>query len=507
LAYLGAALERAGIEARVLDLVVFPYSKALLEETLNDFRPDAVGATCVTMSYNHAAAVLKDVKAIAPDLPTVLGGPHVTFYARETMAALPELDFIVRGEGEEAIVELARAVENGRGFDRVKGLVYREGGRVVEAEPRLPGIDADALPIPARHLLPMGRYRALGLATSMTTSRGCPFKCIFCVGRQMVGAKVRYRDPVKVVDEMEYLVSLKFPQINVADDLFTANKKHCLGVCDEIGRRGLEVKWTSFARVDTVSPEVLRAMKQAGCTAVSFGVESGVPSILKTIRKGITLDQVVEAAKMCIDAGVLPHASFILGLPGETKETVAQTVAFGEKLKALGVSHGFHLLAPFPGTEVRDRAADYGLRILSDDWSEYHANRAIVETAEVSADELNAVAIEWERLFDEYLGYLKKRMESGEASAEEAWPLVNLERIVADYDLMMARTIEAEGTWPAEAGASPAKALEELIRRAAKASGKDEAKVRDALTDAAGKDNLVLESSNGAVKWRWRDYL
>ena len=196
----------------------------------------------------------------------------------------------------------------------------------------------------------------------------------------MVGARVRYRNPIKVVDELAYLSTLDFHQINIADDLFTASKKHCLAVCDEILRRQLEIQWTSFARVDTVSRPVLERMKQAGCTAVSFGVESGSPEILTTIKKGITLDQVIHAVSMCNDVGVTPQASFILGLPGETPQTLQQTVAFAEHLKGMGVLHGYHLLAPFPGTDVRENSQDYDIQIMSNDWDDYHANQAIVRT-------------------------------------------------------------------------------------------------------------------------------
>jgi len=154
----------------------------------------------------------------------------------------------------------------------------------------------------------------------------------------MVGAKVRYRDPVKVVDEMESLAAYGFNQINLADDLFTANAGHCTAVCDEIMKRGLTVKWTSFARVDTVSLTVLEKMKTAGCTAVSFGVETGSPTILKTIRKGITLDQVIAAVNLCTRAGLQPYASFILGLPGETEQTLQETLVIDLNKKPVEIS-------------------------------------------------------------------------------------------------------------------------------------------------------------------------
>lgn len=507
IAYLAAALERADIEVRVLDLVVFPYSKGMLEDLLNDFKPDMVGITAVTMTFDAAAAVLKDVKDIAPEIKTVIGGPHATFCIEEIMQDYPAVDFIVLGEGEEAIVDLVRAVESSRGFENIVGLVYRDGDSVRNTGSRPPGIDVNTLPVPARHLLPLGRYRALGMAISMTTSRGCPFNCIFCIGRKMVGAKVRYRDPIKVVDELEYLSTLGFHQINIADDLFTANKKHCLQVCDEILKRNIKTKWTSFARVDTVSPEVLVRMKEAGCSAVSFGVETGVPEIMKTIRKGITLEQVVSAVGMCTEADVIPHASFILGLPGETPETMQQTVDFGEKIKAMGVSHGFHLLAPFPGTRIRDEADGYGLKILTNDWSQYHANRAIVETDSVTRDMFDEVVISWEEEFDGYLGTIKEKMQAGQATDEEAWPLVNLERTVLIYDLMMKRVFEEKGAWSMDENGVDPDPVKEMAGRVVKTLGEREDLVNDTLKVALDRGNIKYSNSGNNVKWEWVDYL
>ncbi|MFH1092013.1 MAG: radical SAM protein, partial [Pseudomonadota bacterium] len=479
-----------------------------LESLLNDFQPEIVGATCVTMNFYDAVRVIEDVKSISPHVFTVIGGCHISFCARETLEQFPCLDCAVLGEGEDTVVELVRAIEQGRDLGHIKGLAYRKNGRVVLNEPRLPGIDLDTLPLPARHLLPLGRYKALGLSLTMTTSRGCPHQCIFCVGRKMIGPKVRYRRPEAVVDELEYLTSLGFPQVNIADDLFTADKRRCLAICDEILRRGLTTKWTSFSRVDTVSPEVLGRMREAGCSAISFGVESGNAGILKTIKKRITTDQVVTAVKMCTAAGILPHASFILGLPGETPETIEESVAFGKKLKELGVSYGFHLLAPFPGTRVRDNAEEYGLKILTNDWSEYHANRAIVETATVTAAMLDEVVADWQRQFDLYLEYIKGLMKSGQATEEEAWPLVNLERTVLLYDLLMNRVIEGQGTWPTSGRLiSEEEALDSLIDRVSAWAGKPRSLVSDTLKNSVSRNHLNCRQENGQVHWEWRDYL
>ncbi len=178
----------------------------------------------------------------------------------------------------------------------------------------------------------------------------------------MVGAKVRYRNAKSVVDEFQYLSTLGFRQINVVDDLFTADKKHCIAICDEIIARGIRVKWTSFARADTVSTDLLKKMRQAGCYAIAFGFESANPDILKTVRKGITAAQMTEAVRMCVEADIIPHGSFILGLPGETPQTLKETIDFERYLDDMGAMVGSHFLAPFPGTRVREHSEEYGMK-------------------------------------------------------------------------------------------------------------------------------------------------
>ena len=508
LAFLAAALEKAGVEVKICDFVVFFYQPEAFRLMINRFNPDIVGATAVTMTFDNAIQIIGEAKQCLPDCLTVMGGPHVSFCAEQTLEDYPELDMVVLGEGEETLVEIAGGILDKTGWDHIPGLVYRRATAIISTGKRCVIRDVNTLDPPARHLLALGRYRALGMPISMTTSRGCPYSCIFCVGRKMAGAKVRYWNPVRVADEMETLSRYGFCQINIADDLFTADARHCHAVCDEILKRNLEVKWTAFARVDTVSLDVLRHMKAAGCQAVSFGIESGNAGILKTIRKGITLDQVIEAVSACNQSGLLPHGSFILGLPGETPETLKETLAFGNHLKSMGVSYGFHLLAPFPGTRIREESDRLGITILSSDWSDYHANRAIIETPEVTRDQLNDIVIQWEGDFNAYLGSIAERMASGEASPEEAWPLVNLEHTVRIYDLMMGQLIETAGSWqtllPKD---SPADSLLfELIGRLASLTGIDSEKLRSTLAHAVACDHLRYTlKDNGGIQWKWTD--
>ena len=508
LAYLAAVLVQAGVEVKILDYVVYPYRRDALESVLKEFKPQVAGATAVSMTFDHARRVLSDVKTIDPEILTVMGGPHVTFCAQETLEAFSELDAVVIGEGEETLVELLRAVECARNFDAVGGIAYRSGSKIMTTAKRNWIKDLETLPFPARHLLPLGRYRTLGMPISMTTSRGCPYKCIFCIGRKMVGAKVRYHSADRVANELQYLADLKFHQINIADDLFTANQNHCLAICEEILQRNLEINWTSFARVDKISEKLLSRMKAAGCTAVSFGIESANPAILKTIKKGITVEQIRNAIRICRRVGISPYASFILGLPGETPQTIKETKAFAANLQQEGLAYGFHILAPFPGTEVREQSNHLGIRILTDDWSRYDANRAVIETATVNHRMLDDVVVDWEDQYDQYLGHIHKNIQNGSATADEISQLQNLENTVALYDLMMQNHIEdCRSLFGAGSEISKEKGLEVLIDRVTRFSDMDPNRLKVTLQQVVENGDLKLNQEDDQLKWEWNSFL
>ncbi len=500
-------MEQAGFETQIVDFSVFPYSYEVLTRHLQTFKPDLLGVTSVTMTFNAAIQVVKDAKKINPELLTLMGGPHVSFCALETLSAYPALDLIVVGEGEQTIVEVASQADNGRDWSQIKGLAYRDENQIKINEQR-EYLDVDTLPLPARHLLPLGRYRALHTPISITTSRGCPFRCIFCVGRKMVGAKVRYRDPIAVCDELEMLSTLNFPQINISDDLFTAKSSHCLAICNEIIRRKLNITWSSFARVDTVSTELLIKMKEAGCSTISFGVESANHDILKTIKKNITLEKVERAVKMCSDAGIQPHVSFILGLPGESPKSLKETQDYGNTIEKLGGMYGFHLLAPFPGTAVRDDNDQYDLTILTDNWDEYHANHAIVETDSVDKSALNAIAEEWDYETRKELEEIREKMIKGTATEDEAWKINNLERFLFIYQMMMEKVIEEEGRWELEqASCTKDEAIIGLAERIHERMKQSIARAQEILEYAFDRDSIFYSINNGQLKWEWRNYL
>ncbi|MBE0481375.1 MAG: radical SAM protein [Dehalococcoidia bacterium] len=388
LSYVAGVLEHKGYEIQLLDLLVSKYSKEKVRRKMSDFQPDVICITSVTMNYPVASEILKYCRSLDQNVVTVIGGPHVTFSAVDTLENSPWIDIVVRGEGEETILDIV----GGKSTENVDGIAYRVDGRVVLTRERALIEDLDALPLPARHLFPLARYHSLDVHASLITGRGCPFNCIFCVGSKMGGRRARYRNPELIVDEIEHALSYGFKEVNLEDDLVTLNHRHMYGICDEITARGLKFNWSAFSRADTVNPELLRRMKEAGCTWLLYGVESGNQGILDTIKKKTTLEKIKQGVKMAKDAGIDIFASFVIGLPGETQDTLQESVKYASEL---GTFYGFHVLSPFPGTEIREKAGEYGIEILTDDWSKYDCNRPITRTEGAGPEELTAVLHEY----------------------------------------------------------------------------------------------------------------
>ena len=384
LSYIAAVLEKAGIEVCVQDFLVNDYSKTTLARKINEFEPECIGITSVTMNFPVASKILKDCKEIDGNAITIIGGPHASFTYENIMQSVPWIDVVVVGEGEHTMLAIA-SKEN---LEEIDGLAFRKNGNFIRTGQRSLIDDLDELPIPARHLFPVVKYFPSNPKSGMITGRGCPFSCIFCVGHRMVGKKKRFRKPALVVDEMEQILSLGFKGINIVDDLFTLNKKHVFAICDEIKSRHLKFNWTCFARVDTVDKELLFAIADAGCNCICYGVETADLDMLKTLKKKITPQEVKEAVDLTQQAGIEAMASFILGLPGETEETLFNTINFAHDLKA---TCAIHALAPFPGTELYENAEKLGIKILTDDWSRFNANEAITQTRNVPPEMINKI--------------------------------------------------------------------------------------------------------------------
>ena len=413
IAYIAGVLEHTGNEVQILDLLVSKYSAEKIRRKLEEYQPDIVGVTSVTMNYPVASEILKHCKQVDKDIITIIGGPHVTFSAVETLNEAPWIDIVVRGEGEQTMMDIV----SGKKLEDIAGIAFRADDGIKLTGERGLIHNLDELPLPARHLFPLSRYHVLDVHASIIAGRGCPFNCIFCVGSKMGGRRARYRDPKLVVDEIEQVLAYGFKEVNFEDDLLTLNHKHVHALCDEINARGLKFNWSVFSRVDTVNLELLQRMKEAGCTWMLYGVESGNQQILDMAKKKITLEKIREGVRLGKEAGIKILASFIIGLPGETRETLSETMKFALELDT---HWGFNVLSPFPGTEVREKADEYGIEILTSDWLQYDANTAVTRTEGAGPEEIAEALSRYNQGLELYMAGLEKE---GKADNIEATKL------------------------------------------------------------------------------------
>lgn len=412
LAYIAAALERRGDDVTIIDSVASDISHTALKRKLNVMQPDVIGVTSMTPSIFDALNVITYAKESCPHTTTVMGGCHITFLTEETLKACPALDIAVIGEGEETICDLANALERNRDLTTVNGIAFKKNGKIHVNEKRRLISDLDKVPFPARHLLPLERYALLGtknLVGSVMTSRGCPFNCIFCSSSQFYGQTYRARSPENVVDEIEQLTNrYKIKNIEFVDDTFTINKKRAFEIAREIRRRGIDIFWGFGSRVDTITENMLHAFKKAGCTVFYLGIESGSQKILNILKKRITLDQVKQAIKWSKKAKIETIGSFIIGTPGETKDDVLRTIRFA---KDCGVDFAqFTIMTPFPGTEVYEYAKKNGL-LVTEDWSKYTTLKPLIQTEELTADEVSRLNSLAYRSFYLRIGFFFKQIQ------------------------------------------------------------------------------------------------
>ncbi len=494
--YVAAACEKAGAEVRIFDYIVSKFSPAKLEEEMNQFMPDAVGTTAVTMNANKAIEILKTAKSINPSVVTMFGGPHATFDFENILNENNDIDIIIRGEAEETLQELVPQLHSPEKWENINGISFKQKGLTVNTDSRPLIEDLDTLPLPSRNLLPMSRYQALGFPVSIITSRGCPNKCIFCLGRKMVGFKVRHRSTSLVVDEIEEILSYGIEIINIADDLFTANKKRVIEFCNELKKRNLKFRWSVFARVNTVTPEILKEMKSAGCHSISFGIESGNTEMLKTVRKGITLDQARAAVKACKEAGIVTHASFMAGLPGESDQTLQDSENFS---KELDIEYGYHFLAPFPGTTVRDNIDDYDLEILSDDWDLYDADNVIVQTSNLNPEEIRRFVDNASKHIRDDWDNLNERYKKDNVTGEEHLQIAGYYRMVMIYKILSEDLIE---TYSEQTGDFD-QALTSLAEHIAKETELETEFARIHIHDLMNKKYILFDNDMNKFRFFW----
>ena len=372
LLYLAAQLESEGIEVAVYDAQVDERS---LDDALTEFEPAIVGITCATALVASTLAAARIVKERFPGVTVVVGGVHPTVRPDDLLTG-DHVDIAVRGEGLHTLVEIARVVETG-GWDdleTIQGISYRQNNEIIRNSSRPLESDVDAFPFPARHLVPMEIYRMspdLSIRPPMDIifgAYGCPYDCVFCAAQSVIGGSFRPRSLDNIFAEIDQVVREQNPRtLLMGDDNFVLSKERTLEFCERYMARGYHetLPWQIATRVDSVDGEILRAMAEAGCYLVSFGIESGVGRLLETVEKGAEVDQAESAVRLAKQAGLIVRATFILGLPGETVEDSEATIRFSRSLPLDQVR--FALATPFPGTRLWEIAKSEG-SVEIDDW-------------------------------------------------------------------------------------------------------------------------------------------
>lgn len=391
-----AAMARShGHEPILVDAYAHGLTAQQAAERILQESPDVVGITATTPSIMGAAAVAAELKEAGPDIPLILGGAHVTAVPGETLQRIPQVSVAVIGEGEATLVELLQAYREQAGPEallRIPGLVIRHNGELVTTARREPIKDLDSLPYPAWDLLPslLDPYRmsivgtTSDRSTALLTSRGCPGKCAFC-DTSVFGRRFRFFSADYTLGMIDHLVRhYGIEDFLIYDDTFVANKKRLQEICEGLIRRALPVRWSCCARVDLVTPEMLRLMRSAGCWQIEYGIESGSPEILRLMEKNITLDQVRQALTWTKQAGIMTRGNFIFGYIGETRQTLQQSLDFLLQLDLDYFQQTF--LTPYPGSRVHAQIQDYGEADM--DWNQM-SNMAInFVPAGLSAEEL-----------------------------------------------------------------------------------------------------------------------
>ena len=388
--YLAAILEKNGYNVNVIDCQALKLTLNEVENELHKRQPDIVGLTSTTLTYKPALEIIKVAKKALPNCLTIIGGSHVTFWDDEALEECPQLDVVVRKEGENTLLELVQRLEAGKGFGDVLGITYRKDGKIVKNADRPYIEDLDSLPYPAFHLFPLKQFNKYGnIIFPVMTSRGCVFWCEFCTAVRMFGRKYRMRSPKKVVDEIEYLYK-KYgeKQYTFYDDAFTVDQARTKEICNEILRRGLNIKWDCETRVDMVTKDLLQKMKEAGCIAVWYGVEAGSQKVRDAMKKGISTQQTLNAFKWTQEAGLIAVASIILGFPGETRETAWESVKLLKKINPDEI--GIYIATPYPGTPMYDHVKKMGWLKISD-FNKYDTATPIFESPTMSMEELREI--------------------------------------------------------------------------------------------------------------------
>ncbi|NQE54755.1 hypothetical protein C5S29_14290 [ANME-1 cluster archaeon GoMg3.2] len=371
LAYIAAVLEKEGHTVKIIDMNEKKLNDDDLRANLKE-DVDVVGITGMITEYKKILRIIDIAKDGFTDRKVILGGPLATTLPQQLLEQ-SKADFIVIGEGENTAPILIQAIEQGSDLAEIRGIAYKKGEQIVIDEPVRPIDNLDTIPFPARHLLDMDKYirdhfESYGWkiegydkirSTNLTSSRGCPYNCTFCF-KGMWGYKWRGRSAENVIAEME-LLNEKYG-VNgfmFSDDTFVLDKKRVFEFTKLLKRSGLDAVWDCNGRINLMQKDMLKAMHDAGCVSIAYGIESGNQSILDSMRKNITIEQTKKVVKWTKEIGIKAAGFFMIGMLGETKEKIMDTLNFAKELDL--DFYGFSIATPLPGTELYREVIKKGL--------------------------------------------------------------------------------------------------------------------------------------------------
>lgn len=392
LAYSAALIEKENLEVNLVDAVAEDMTDEGFFDYVNKLSPELLITEPSTLTIDKDLQLMKRIKENT-GCKIALAGTHATALHNQIMQDYPFIDFILLGEYELTALELAKNINLPGKYSDILGLVFRKGN-TFQVNGRRPLIqNLDSLPLPARHFLPMDRYNEAFAEVpnqQLWTSRGCVFNCVFCVLPQtFYNRTVRYRSPEKVIDEVEMLVEKYKPkEIYFDDDSFTLNPNHTLGICREIKKRKLDIRWSAMGHAK-ITEEVLKEMVDSGCVGIKFGVESASPEVQQTIKKRLNIQDVKNFNKLAKKFSLRTHATYMIGLPGDTKETIEKTlklaVTLGTDMFQISIA------TPYPGTEFYEWAKTNNYLVTSD-FSRYDGNKeAVISYPNLSKEEIDSL--------------------------------------------------------------------------------------------------------------------
>ncbi|MEA2082843.1 MAG: radical SAM protein [Thermodesulfobacteriota bacterium] len=340
--YVAAVLKENNYDVEILNWQTLGRTPEEIREVLARRRPDVIGFSILQANRWGGIEISRVAKQINPDIKIVFGGITPTFLWKHFLTHFPEIDYVVRGEGEYTFLKLVQCIEK-RDFKKIRnirGIAYRKKKKPVKTRDVEPIKDLDELPNPAKYFT----YEHLAL------TRGCPGNCTFCGSPKFWGQRVRFHSADYFVDQIELLYKRGITFFLFSDDTFTFKKQRVIEICIQIIKRGLNITWFAISRVNFITEEVVLWMRKAGCIQISFGVESGSPKIREALNKKISNDQIRNAFRITIQHGILARAYIIFGCPGETRETIQESIDLINKIKPLVII--FHVLVLFPGTAL-----------------------------------------------------------------------------------------------------------------------------------------------------------